>query len=211
MITSTPLRHHTSITYLIAITVLGILIASTAHSPATCNTYDVRQDYTFPLLFVSKVPNKREVRLGEWFSVTIYVANLGNATAFDIQIIDEQYPQWTIETRNHSTQYYVPRLDPNITICITYELKIIASAQKNVSLGRVIARYRDAEGNTYEVISEETLITVKVAAAYISIKDIRRVMLVGASLILIPSIVALIIVERKVLAEYLATMAKKKR
>ncbi len=162
-----------------------------------------------PLVFVSKTPSKKVVKINEWITVTITLTNLGNKTAYDIKVIDENYPEWTIETRNHSTLYLIPILEPNVTIQIRYWLRIKSSTFKNISLGRVIVAYKDANNNDYKSYSEETIISIELKTIEIDIEFVDKILLITTVGVTTSALFGLIIIERKTLKEFLTI--KKKR
>ncbi|MEX0568833.1 MAG: hypothetical protein Q6363_006700 [Candidatus Njordarchaeota archaeon] len=174
----------------------------------TTNSYKIRGD--IPIIFVYKKSEKPEVNIGEWFEISIIIANFGNTTAYDLVIQDENYPEWTIETQNHSTKYYVPLLDPNVTIYIRYRIRIIHSSQKNVSLGKTTIAYRDSYNNSYTSISKELFVIVKLRTIYVDTEKIQEIMLEGTAIITVLPLIGLIIIERKTLKEYMSRSKKKK-
>lgn len=163
-----------------------------------------------PIVYVYKEPEKTEVNLGECFEISIIIANLGNTTAHNLVVQDEDYPRWTMETQNHSVKYHIPLLEPNVTIYIRYRIRIIQSAQKNISLGKTIVIYHDANNNSYTAISEETFIIVKLRTIYINTQKIQRTLLEGTAIITILPLIGLIIIERKTLRDYLSKSRKKR-
>ena len=192
-----------TIFYLISIAGMDLNIHEYSCRHAECRVY--QDENKFPLVFVIKNPSKERVRINEWITVEIVLKNLGNDTAYNLEVTDEDYPSWTIETQNHSTTYFLPLLEPNVTVRLRYKLRVISSTQKNISLGRVLVKYSDKEGNTYEVLSEETIISVELRSIEIDEEYIHRVFLVSTTLITIFSLAGLGFIERKTLMEYLAT------
>jgi len=158
-----------------------------------------------PLVFVAKKPSKTKVRLYEWITITITLTNLGNGTAYNLTVIDEDYPEWTIETRNHSTRYLVPLLQPNVTIQIRYWVRITSTTYKNISLGRVIVIYRDIKNNQYKSISEETIVSIELRVIEVNIEYVDKAILTSTVAISVTSLLCLIFIERKTLKEFLAT------
>lgn len=184
-------------------------ISSTrSNSRSITYVYDIQGGT--PVVFVYKEPEKNEVNLGEWFKISIIIANLGNTTAYDLIVQDEDYPEWTIETQNYSARYYIPSLDPNVTIYIHYRIRIIRSAQKNVSLGKTIVTYHDVNNNSYTAISKESFIIVRLRTIYINTQKMQKTLLEGATIITVLPLVGLIIIERKTLREYLSKSKKKR-
>jgi len=193
------------ITYVISCSASSAPIEFNSQAKISFSQIQTKAEVKVPLIFVTKRPSKETVRINEWFDVYIIVSNVGNDTAHDLYIIDERYPAWTFETRNHTGEYYLPRLDPNITIFIKYSLRVRNSYQKNISLGRVTIKYKDASNNEYEVLSEEIYIHVELRMASIDTVKLDKIILISTTVIICSSLLCLIYIERKTLVEFLAT------
>jgi len=163
----------------------------------------------YPFLYVGKISSKHSAKLGEWIRIYIVVGNAGNATAYNIKIVDADYPSWTFETLNYSREYHIPQIAPNVSITISYQLRIINTHQKNVSLGRVLVQYEDRDGKKYESISEELIISIKFEAE-LDLDKTRKIFLTSIMLITALPSLGLIWIERKTLMEYLHQKRERK-
>lgn len=160
------------------------------------------QQQKYPLMFVAKTTDKKEVYIGDWFEIKVIIANLGNDTAYNITVVDSSYNNWTIQLENFRGEYRLDKMDPNATVVMKYRARILASAQENFSLGIVTLEYTDSRGNTHKVISEELIIKVKSKYYYIDKNMVYRGLLLALTIAVVGSIVPLVIIERKVLLEY---------
>ena len=156
----------------------------------------------YPIMFIAKLAEKDTVYIGEWFKIRIIISNIGNATAYNLTIYDSKYSNWTIELRNYQPVYRLVSIEPNATIVIVYEARILKTAYENYSLGNVRLVYYDNASKKHEVVSEELTIKVKSKETMIDKEAVYRQWLTLLTIVIISSIVALIYIERKVYLEY---------
>ena len=183
--------------------------SKTPNTPIIGALQEENKEVTYPLIFVVKKTDKKNVSIGEWFDVIITVKNIGNGTAYNLTIIDENYPEWTIKTQNHSRIYHVDSIEPNVSIAIKFQACIISSSQSIFSLGRTLVRYQDSKGAIFTAISEETLIAVKKPAQNIDTKQASQILLIGGLTVILPMILVLVLGDYKVYREYLKSIKKR--
>ena len=183
--------------------------SKTPNTPIIRALQGENKEVTYPLIFVVKKTSKKNVSIGEWFDVVIIVKNIGNGTAYNLTIIDENYPEWTIKTQNHSRIYHVDSIEPNVSIAIKFQACIISSSQSIISLGRTLVRYQDSKGAIFTAISEETLIVVKKPTQNIDTKQASQILLIGGLIVILPMILVLVLGDYKVYREYLKSIKKR--
>ncbi|GEM_PF-2994782 len=163
----------------------------------------LQEEIKYPLIFIAKKPSKRNVSIGEWFDIAIMISNIGNDTAYNLTIIDENYPEWSIRTENYSGIYFIDTLRPNASVIIKYRICIVSSAQQLFSLGRVLVHYYDSKGSKFVAISSESIVQIEKPRVEVNIKYVSRVLLMGGLILILPAIIVLIYGDYRVYREYM--------
>lgn len=114
---------------------------------------------SYPLLSVIKRTDKGQVRLGEEFTVIVEIINTSNETAYNVTLIEPDYPSWAFEVIGNTTASW-PELRPGERVWHSYRLIIKTAFSTKVNLWRATVVYYDANGTKYESLSEECVINV---------------------------------------------------
>ena len=164
----------------------------------------------YPLLSLVKKVDKEEISPGDTISVIIRITNIGNATAYNITLVDQKVPEWVGETIGNVTAHW-EELKPNNTIIYEYKIKIKDVVLTNITLGEAKLIYYDVNGTKYVVYSSKTVIKVNLPTGTILDWDsIWRTVIIIEGLIVICVIALMLALEYLSYREYLKTVKKKK-
>ncbi|MCR8433114.1 MAG: hypothetical protein QXH55_00325 [Candidatus Korarchaeota archaeon] len=191
---------------LILILFLSLPWCHTSHEPGSCVkcaqiNISQKTEIKYPLIFATKVA-PRKVNVGDPFKVSIIVSNLGNDTAYNLTIIDENYPEWTLETYGYYRNYFINELKPNISVIVEYNLSIKLSKQEELSLGRVKVNYFDSKGKMFTVISDECVVYLEGPKKSADVRHALTVLSVYTLAVIVPMIIILMMNDYKVYREY---------
>ncbi len=164
----------------------------------------------YPLLSLVKKVDKEEIAPGDTISVIIRITNVGNATAYNITLIDQKVPEWVGEVIGDTTAHW-EELKPNRTIIYEYKIKIKDVVLTNITLGEAKIIYYDKNGTKYVIYSSKNVIKVNLPTGTVLDWDsIWRIVIIVEGLIVIGIITLMLVLEYLSYKEYLKTVKKKK-
>ena len=186
--------HKRTILGFIALTLIALPFA--LQSGLKTKAYEVNE-VLIPILSVTKYPEKKSINIGETIRVTVIIKNIGNATAYNVTLLDTHPENWSVLIEGQLEMKWL-QLPPGAEVIHTYNISIETASTYLIHLGRAKVIYYDNYSTEYIVYSEDPSIYVKIKSGInVNWDEIWRNVTLMESLLVLIIIIPLIIIEYK--------------